>query len=205
VELGRFVLLDDVPGNGETWFLARTFKMMREMGFLGIVSFSDPVQRMNRHGHLVFPGHLGIIYQAANAAYLGRSTPRTLTLLPDGQVFSDRAASKVRDCEQGVEYAVACLVRHGATPPPRTDDRFTLRLWLALWRPQLCRPLRHHGNHRYAWGLDRRVRLPSGSHPPKQPGFACRCKRCRRGYRPAGFSGLMDGVGDAGETEGRNG
>jgi hypothetical protein len=26
VELGRFVLLDSVPGNGETWFLARTFE-----------------------------------------------------------------------------------------------------------------------------------------------------------------------------------
>src|SRR5437016_14333117 len=29
VELGRFVLLDCVPGNGETWFLARCFEVLK--------------------------------------------------------------------------------------------------------------------------------------------------------------------------------
>ena len=28
VELGRFVLLDSVPANGESWFLARTFECL---------------------------------------------------------------------------------------------------------------------------------------------------------------------------------
>src|SRR5215471_14601724 len=40
VELGRFVLLDDVPGNGETWFLARCFELLRREGYRGVVSFS---------------------------------------------------------------------------------------------------------------------------------------------------------------------
>src|SRR6266536_6439087 len=43
VELGRFVLLDSVPANGESWFLARTFECLRRKGFAGVVSFSDPV------------------------------------------------------------------------------------------------------------------------------------------------------------------
>ena len=30
VELGRFVLLDSVAGNGETWFLARSFDILRK-------------------------------------------------------------------------------------------------------------------------------------------------------------------------------
>lgn len=29
VELGRFILLDDVEANGETWFLARAFAVLR--------------------------------------------------------------------------------------------------------------------------------------------------------------------------------
>lgn len=32
VELGRFVLLDSVPGNGESWFLASVFPTLRNFG-----------------------------------------------------------------------------------------------------------------------------------------------------------------------------
>ena len=60
VELGRFVLLDEVPGNGDTWFLARCFEQLR--GHVrGVVSFSDPVERTSRDGRAVFPGHVGTI------------------------------------------------------------------------------------------------------------------------------------------------
>lgn len=76
VELGRFVLLDDVPGNGETWFLARTFELLRAQGLAGVVSFSDPTPRATATGRVVFPGHIGTIYQAHNAVYLGRGTAR---------------------------------------------------------------------------------------------------------------------------------
>ena len=41
VELGRFLLLDFVGGNGETWFLARAFEILRSRGIVGVVSFSD--------------------------------------------------------------------------------------------------------------------------------------------------------------------
>ncbi len=62
-------------------------------GVRGLVMFSDPLPRTRADGAVVMPGHVGTIYQAANSVYTGRSTPRTLTLLPDGTVFSDRAAA----------------------------------------------------------------------------------------------------------------
>lgn len=153
VELGRFVLLDDVGANAETWFLARAFEQLRQ-DVAGVLSFSDPESRTNVGGRLVFPGHIGTIYQAHNAAYLGRATPRTLRLLPDGTVFSDRTMQKIRSGERGSRYAVAQLVDAGAPPPTSTD----LRAWLRDVLPIVTRRLRHPGNHRYAWGLDRAAR-----------------------------------------------
>ena len=79
VELGRFVLLDSVPGNGETWFLARVFRELRKEGLVGVVSFSDPLPRRTIEGTLIHRGHVGTIYQAFNGAYLGRSAPPDAT------------------------------------------------------------------------------------------------------------------------------
>lgn len=156
MELGRFVLLDDVPGNGETWFLARCFDLLRRRGDVAaVVSFSDPTPRAAADGRLVFPGHIGTIYQAHNAAYLGRSTARTLRLLPDGTVFSDRAAQKIRARERGWVYAVEQLVAHGAPAPRDGED---LGAWLRAALARVTRTMRHPGNHRYAWALDRRLR-----------------------------------------------
>jgi hypothetical protein len=153
VELGRFVLLDDVPGNGETWFLARAFELLRAQDLVGVLSFSDPSARVNAEGATVFGGHVGTIYQAHNAVYLGRSTARTLRILPDGTVFSARAIQKIRARERGWEYAAAILERYGATRP--AED---LGGWLKAWLPRLTRTQRHHGCHRYAWALERRLR-----------------------------------------------
>jgi hypothetical protein len=167
VELGRFVLLDEVPGNGETWMLGRCFQHLRREGLAGVVAFSDPCRRLNRQGVPVFGGHIGTIYQAHNGIYLGRSTPRTLALLPDGRVFSDRAQQKVRAAERGLRYSVLQLVECGAEPPLSLEPEY-LRAWLREWKASLCRAVRHQGNHRYAWPLNRRVRLPPGLPYPKQ-------------------------------------
>jgi hypothetical protein len=150
VELGRFALLDQVAFNGESWFLARCLRLLRKQEVQGVVSFSDPVPRTTADGRLVFPGHIGTIYQASNAVYLGRGRARTLRVLPDGTVFSDRALQKVRAREQGWEYASAQLVKFGADPLGAEDDG---RAWLARWLPLLTRPMRHPGNYRYAWAL----------------------------------------------------
>jgi hypothetical protein len=155
-ELGRFVLLDEVPGNGETWFLGQAFRLLRERGYLGIVSFSDPVARPSPTGEIVFPGHIGTIYQAHNAVYLGRSTPQTKRLFPDGRIYSQRAKSKARNGESGAGYASAILERYGAPAAP--DDPEARRAWVAEWVPKLTRPFRHRGCYRYAWTLNRRYR-----------------------------------------------
>jgi hypothetical protein len=72
VELGRFVLLDSVPANGESWFIRRAFDILRNQGIIGVVSFSDPLARMTADGKIIHRGHVGIIYQACNAHYAGR-------------------------------------------------------------------------------------------------------------------------------------
>jgi len=149
LELGRFVLLDDVPANGETWFLGRCFAALRGE-FRGILAFSDPVSRETSDGRLVKPGHIGTIYQAHNAAYDGRATARTLRVLPDGTVFSDRAASKIRKGDRGWRYAAAQLEAFGADHPESNAA------WLNYWLMKLTRRVRHPGNHRYTWRLDQR-------------------------------------------------
>jgi hypothetical protein len=109
VELGRFVLLDSVPGNGETWFLGRVFNELRKEGLVGVVSFSDPLPRFTADGTMVHRGHVGTIYQAFNGTYLGRSAARTLRLLPNGSVLSERAIQKTRRTECGSKYAAGTL------------------------------------------------------------------------------------------------
>jgi hypothetical protein len=163
VELGRFVLLDDVPANGETWFLARCFELLRRDGYRGVVSFSDPTPRTDRAGRVVFPGHLGTIYQAHNAQYLGRGTARTLRLLPDGSVMSARSIQKIRSGERGWRYSAALLSGAGAGAPP-TGDRGA---WLCASLARVTRRLAHPGNHRYAWPLRRGVQL--GMTPGRYP------------------------------------
>lgn len=154
VELGRLVLLDGVEANGESWFIARAFEILRARGYAGVLSFADPVPRRSAAGEIVFPGHLGTIYQATNAIYTGRATPRTLRLLPDGRVFSARSISKVRASERGWRYSVELLVEAGA-PPPADLSAQGLRTWLGQAVAAVTRPLRHGGNHRYLWALDK--------------------------------------------------
>lgn len=154
LELGRFVLLDAVAANAETWFLARCFRSLRTEGFAGVIAMSDPVPRADAAGAVTFRGHVGTIYQASAAHYMGRATPRSLHLLPDGSTLSARTLQKIRAQEKGWRYAVAQLVDAGAPPPPAAAD---LRLWLASALPIVTRRLRHGGNHRYGWALHRRA------------------------------------------------
>ena len=151
LELGRFVLADAVPANGESWFLARCWELAAVADVRGVVAFSDPEPRSTSDGRIVFPGHLGIIYQASNATYHGRSTPRTIQLLPDGTVLSARAIQKIRAGEQGQAYASRILVAHGARPRRKGED---VDQWLGVALRQAgVRSVRHRGNHRYAFTI----------------------------------------------------
>ncbi|HEX8325707.1 MAG TPA: hypothetical protein VF595_17515 [Tepidisphaeraceae bacterium] len=171
-ELGRFVLLDSVPGNGETWFLARCFELLRAIGIAGVVSFSDPARRTNVHGETVFGGHIGTIYQAHNGVYVGRGKARTLRLLPNGTVLSDRSIAKLRAGDARWKSAIKPLLAFGAEDP---GDNFAQlpdaerHRWAGRWIDRLTRPLRHPGNHKYAWAIDKRLRrcLPTGRAYPK--------------------------------------
>jgi hypothetical protein len=138
----------------------------------GVVSFSDPVPRRDAAGRLVFPGHVGLIYQASNALYAGRGTPRTLLVLPDGRVLHERALAKARALERGHGYVEELLERFGA-PPRRGADP-------ARWLPHALaaagvRRVRHPGNHRYLFRIgDRRARRavavgPAARPYPKEP------------------------------------
>jgi hypothetical protein len=155
VELGRFVLLDRVGANAETWFLGRCFHALRREGLTGVVSFSDPVPRRTTGGTIVMPGHVGTIYQAHNAIYLGRSRAERRRVLPDGTVAHNRLLAKIRNGERGWRTAVDRLIDHGARPPSRDQD---LRAWLSVELPSISRSIPHHGNHKYAWTLRRRDR-----------------------------------------------
>lgn len=149
VELGRFVLLDNVPANGESWFLARAFELARAR-FDAVVSHSDPFPRRSAAGELVFPGHVGTIYQATNAVYCGLTPQRTRRLLPDGTVLSARALTKLRLRERGWRYVTELLVAHGA-PPPAGD----WTAWVHGAVSSVTRAVRHPGSHRYVWAFDR--------------------------------------------------
>lgn len=164
VELGRFVLLDDVPANGESWFLARAFELARREGVAAVVAHSDPEPRCTADGELVFPGHLGTIYQATNAVYRGRAQARTWRMLPDGTILSARTLSKLRARERGWRYAADLLVRHGAPEPGGVWAE-----WLRGAVAATTRPFRHRGTHRYVWALEPRLRrsLPEGLPYPK--------------------------------------
>ena len=128
VELGRFVLLDSVQANGESWFFARCRELLRREHIRGIIAFSDDTPRTTIDGHFTLVGHLGTVYCASNAVYLGRSTPRIHRLLPNGLILSPRSISKIRNRERGWQYASQILIDAGAIPPAENQD---LKSWLS--------------------------------------------------------------------------
>jgi hypothetical protein len=158
-DLGRFVLLDEVPANAESWFLGRVRELAAGPSELdpekpllrGLVMFSDPVPRRRTDGTLVTPGHVGTIYQASGCEYLGTSGASTEALLPDGTVFGRRAAQKVRAQESGHGYAERRLIDLGAIPmKPGEKPAAWLREALDAVG---ARPFRHPGKHKYAIAL----------------------------------------------------
>jgi hypothetical protein len=167
LELSRLVLLDQVPANAESWFVARVFAYAADAGVRGVVAFSDPMPR-TVGGELVMPGHVGTVYKALNATYTGRGRARTLTLLPDGRVFSDRARAKLIGGERGAGHVRAGLVAAGA-PDPAAGEAPAVWLRRALAAVD-ARAVRHRGNHRYVWTIGdrsarRRTTVGMDAHP----------------------------------------
>jgi hypothetical protein len=155
-ELARFVLLEEEPGNAESWFLARALRGFKQArpGVQIVLSYSDPVPRTTLAGAFTLRGHHGCIYASTNALYLGRASPKTQFVNAEGQVIANRILSKLRNGEVGRRYAEKALTE--ATGITREDgeapNSFVERALACL------RAHRHPGNHLYAFplGQDRR-------------------------------------------------
>lgn len=168
VDLGRLVLLDDVAANGETFFIRRSFRLLRQTlpEVEAVIAYSDPMPRPGPHGTFL-GGHVGLAYQAANAAaFRGRRPPRIEHFTPDGATFSARNVSKIRSGDNGWQYAVYELIRRGAPAPP-TDD---LRAWYAdLIARGFIRKRRHPGVYAYSFALTQRARARARRFPRLDP------------------------------------
>jgi hypothetical protein len=158
-DLGRFVLLDHVGSNAETWFLARGLRLLAgerrltdgSPAFPLIVAYSDPVPRTDAAGRGRFTGHFGGIYRDSSALYLGRTKPRRLWLAPDGTTISERALSKLRSGDRGATYTYGMLRKHGA-PARRSGEADPAYVARALDEGPFRR-IGHGGNHVYAFVL----------------------------------------------------
>lgn len=168
VELGRLVLLDEVPGNAESWFVARALRALRgELPELGVVvSYSDPVVRVGLDGRRVLPGHVGVVYQALGAVYTGRGRRQRVILAPDGSVLGRRSLDKLRRGERGAAGAYEQLRAWGA-PAMRTGEDGAAYVTRALEEGPF-RAMGHPGCHRYAWALRPGLTVQGGQPYPRR-------------------------------------
>lgn len=169
VELGRFVLLDDVPANGETWFLSRAFRALAQElpDVRTVLSYSDPLPRPRADGTLLTPGHVGIIYRAFNGRFVGRSRAETLHLDREGRTVSRRALSKLKHGERGAEGVYQRLIELGA--PARNDGEEPGRYIERALREGPFRRVRHPGNLAYVWAVGGERRETQRGLPPALP------------------------------------
>jgi len=163
-ELGRFVLLDNVGSNAETFFLSRCLQQLKRIGLRGVVAHSDDQPRPSTDGTIA-PGHLGIIYQScsstsSSAIFLGRASRKTLYYFRDGYAIQGRTLSKLRNQECGFQYASELFTQRGASPPGPD-----VRAWLDHWLPRLTTRVRHPGVLKYAWPLQPKI-IPVGQPYP---------------------------------------
>lgn len=176
IELGRLVLLDEVPANAESWFIARCNEEAAARGMLAVLSMSDPKPR-KLDGRIIMPGHVGVIYQASNATYIGRSKAATEVLLPNGRILNGKTQEKIRGQKRGHVYSEAILTDLGARPmrdnERTTNKRAAAWMWGAVDAVGGVR-VRNRGKHRYVFSLGtksqrRRLRIANDPLPyPKE-------------------------------------
>lgn len=166
-DLGRFVLLDEVAGNGESYFLARSMRLLRreKQGIITVLSYADPVRRMDSYGAVIMPGHVGGIYRGAR--YIGRSSKRTDLALPSGRILSPRTVSKLRNGERGAEAAERRILDAGA---PRRAALQEYASWLSDLEAQgFLTRRRHPGCHIFQFPLTRAARRSAATVPALEP------------------------------------
>jgi hypothetical protein len=167
VTLGRLVLLDEVPGNAESYFIRWSFWHLDRQGFVGVASFSDPLRIVLADGTVTHRGHIGNIYQATNGCYRGQARAEWKLLLPNGRYLQNDSLTKIRHLKEGWRYSAQLLADFGAPMlDPTKDDPV---VWLNTHLPRYTRRVKHPGNHKYLWTLNRRHRghLPASEPYPK--------------------------------------
>jgi hypothetical protein len=171
VELGRFVLLDDVPFPGETWFLKRAFGVLEsELPDLqAVVSFSDPLKRTTDAGNVVMPGHVGTIYQAFNGRFVGRTKVEHLWFDRHGRLVAPRGLAKLRsaDHHRGQEAFYRRMLDAGADP--RLIGENGRDYINRVLREGPFRRVRHPGNLAYVWAIGAGKKRTRKSFPDPMP------------------------------------
>lgn len=101
-ELHRLVLLDEVPHNAESFFISRALKLLRQdrPNYVAVLSFADTTQ-----------GHVGTIYQAANALYCGTTGRATF--------YEDETGRLRHPRQNGVNITTAEALARGWTSVKR--------------------------------------------------------------------------------------
>lgn len=156
VELGRFLCTDVVESNGESWLIGQANRLLqRETKIRSVLSYCDPLERLNEAGEVIKPGHIGTIYQSAGASLLGRSSPRTLVFARSGHVISERGLSKIRNEETGAAYAYRQLVAAGA--PERHFGEHPADYVRRALECGAFTKIKHPGNYVYAWACGNKI------------------------------------------------
>ncbi|WP_328276133.1 Mom family adenine methylcarbamoylation protein [Sphingobium sp.] len=161
--LARLILLDTVPQNGESFFCARAFRLLRRArpAIEAVVSYSDPEA-----------GHIGRVYAALSGAHRGISRPRRIWHMGE-RTISERTLSKIRLGERGMGGAIDQLVGLGARAPLLRECPAA---WLAGLQEQgVLASRRHRGLFTYCFELTREARrqgqaLPRLPYPKILPG-----------------------------------
>src|SRR3546814_1751553 len=63
-DLGRLVILVSQGANSESFLVARAFRLLRreKPEILSVISYADPVRRVDADGHVFLPGHVAGLY-----------------------------------------------------------------------------------------------------------------------------------------------
>jgi hypothetical protein len=110
--LHRLCILDVTPKNTESWFVARCMAALKQAKpfYEAILTFSDPSA-----------GHVGTVYQAANARYYGAGKSEKRYEAPDGSRRTRRQCGRNISTEEA-----AALGWKVVTDPPKFRYVFTL-------------------------------------------------------------------------------
>ena len=110
-ELHRLVVLDGTPVNTESFFIARSIGMLRQLKPMlwGIISFADATE-----------GHVGVIYQASNFVYTGTSGRAKFWLDETGRLRHPR--------QNGVNISAAEAASRGWIPAMREGKHRYVKL-----------------------------------------------------------------------------